>query len=119
MIGAFFDDSGTHTLSEIMVLGGVVGTDWQWDAYAERWRALLASPLPGKPRLKQFHLAPCRAGQGEFMGYTQAERDHINYLFRKVIVDVGMVTIAAAVDKRAWDEIIVGDLVEQLGTPME
>ena len=119
MLGAFFDDSGTHTSSEVMVLGGVMGTDQQWDDFAVRWRALLANPLPGKPKLKQFHLAPCRNGQGEFLDYSPAERDHINHQFRKIIVEVEMVTVAAAVDKQAWDEIIVGELVEQLGKPME
>jgi len=37
--------------------------------------------VPGKPPLRQFHLAPCRNGVGEFAGYSQAERDHAEYRF--------------------------------------
>ena len=119
MLGAFFDDSGTHASSPLAVIGGLLGSGEQWDAFASAWELLLSNPLPGKPKLRQFHLAPCRAGDGEFGDYSLAERDRITFLFRRIIVEVGLVTIAAAVDKLAWNELVVGDLVEKLGNPIE
>jgi hypothetical protein len=81
------------------------------------WTALLDNPLPGKPPLKEFHLSPLRAKKDEFEGYNQAERDHVNYLFRRVILDLGLVTLAAAIDRVAWNELVVGPLVEMIGPP--
>jgi hypothetical protein len=118
-IGGYFDDSGTHAGSPVMTMGGVLGTVAQWDVFAPAWAALLKSPLPGRPPLRQFHLAPCRAGAGEFSGYSPGERDHLTYLFRQIIFDSGLVTIAAALDNAAWDELVVGDVAEQLGNPLQ
>jgi hypothetical protein len=118
MLGAFFDDSGTHSDSPVVVMGGLLGTERQWDEFADRWQALLKEPLPGKPSLSQFHLYPCRRGQGEFIDYKLAERDLLTSLFRRIIIDTGFVTLASAVDKAAWDELVVGEIAEQLGDPL-
>ncbi len=119
MLGAFFDDSGTHADSPIAVIGGLLGTEEQWDAFALAWAALLAAPLPNRPPLKEYHLTHCRARQGEFQDYSQGEIDHITYLFRHIILDIGFVTIAVAVNLVAWHELIVGDLKGQFCTPVQ
>jgi hypothetical protein len=119
MLGAFFDDSGTHAGSPVMTIGGVLGTDAQWNVFAPKWERLLQRPLTGKGPLKQFHLSPCRAGRDEFETYTQAERDHLTYLFRQTIFESGLVTIAAAIDNTAWDELVVGDILGALGHPLQ
>jgi hypothetical protein len=119
VLGAFFDDSGTHSTSLVVAMGGLVGTEPQWDAFERRWLALLKEPLPDKPPLEQFHLAPCRNGQGEFIGYSQAERDHVTYRFRQVILETGFVTVAVAADTAVWNELVVGDLADELGTALQ
>jgi hypothetical protein len=119
MLGAFFDDSGTHAGSPAVVIGGLLGTDEQWDAFAEAWAALLAVPLPDRPPLKEYHLTHCRARQGEFQDYSQGEIDRITYLFRNIILDIGFVTIAVAVNLAAWNEIVVDDLEDEFGTPSQ
>jgi hypothetical protein len=50
MLRAFFDDSGSHASSEIVTIGGLVGTPEQWTNFDKKWKALPAEPLPGKPR---------------------------------------------------------------------
>ena len=55
MLRAYFDDSGSHADSEIVTIGGLVGTVAQWTEFDDRWKALLAEPLPGKPRLVPIH----------------------------------------------------------------
>jgi hypothetical protein len=118
VLGAFFDDSGTHASAPVIVIGGLLGTEEQWDVFADAWNALLAHGLPGKPPLSRFHLSPCRAGADEFRDYSLAERDRITYLFRHVILDVGLVTIAVAVNKLAWNELVVDEIADQLGDPI-
>jgi hypothetical protein len=113
MLGAFFDDSGTHAGSPVVAIGGLLGTEEQWEVFEKRWLALLKEPLPGKPPLEQFHLSPCRNAKGEFASYNLAERDHVTYLFRQVILETGFVTIAAAADTAAWNELVVDDVLSK------
>ena len=105
--------------SPIVAMGGLMGTDAQWDVFALAWEERLRNPLPGKPPLKQFHLAPCRAGGGEFVGYSAPERDHLTYLFRRIIIDFNFVTVACAIDKVAWNDLVFEEVAEQLGDPIE
>jgi len=119
MLGAFFDDSGTDEGSPICVIGGLLGTEDQWKAFAYKWAGCLANSVPGKPRLKQFHLIDCINHNGEFVGYNHAETDLIQRLFRDVIVRSDIVTIAVGVDKVAWNELVTCDLADELGEPIE
>ncbi|WP_158808557.1 hypothetical protein [Beijerinckia sp. L45] len=119
MLGAFFDDSGTHDGAPVTAIGGLLGTDEQWDLFDAKWKHVLANPVAGKPPLTRFHLSPCRAGEGEFRFYKPVERDYVTGRFRNVILDVGLVTIAAAVDRKAWHDLIVGEVAEEVGGPIE
>jgi hypothetical protein len=119
MLGAFFDDSGTHSTSSVVAIGGLLGTDEQWDAFAPAWTKLLEEPLPGKPKLRQFHLAPCRAARGEFRDYSRAESDLLTAEFRRIILNTGLVTVAAAVNRAAWNELVVAEIADELGSPEE
>lgn len=116
MLGAFFDDSGTDKGSPICVMGGLLGTEQQWDYFASAWEQLLKRPLPGKPPLKQFHQTDCLYGTGEFRDYSPAERDRIQYLFRQIILETEVITIAVAVNATAWRELVIGEMEEELGT---
>ncbi len=119
MLGAFFDDSGTHAGSPVVAIGGLLGTEAQWDAFAPAWERKLALPLPGKPKLSQFHLSPCRAGKGEFRSYTRAESDLLTAECRRIILNTGLVTVAAAVNRAAWNELVTDDIATELGSPEE
>jgi hypothetical protein len=115
MLKAYFDDSGTHAESTVTVVGGLVGTEAQWMEFRQQWAEKLERPLPGKPRLKMFHLSACKAGTGEFVGYSVAERDAITHDFRQIIIAANLIGTASAVDRRAWDELVVGPLRAELG----
>ena len=115
VLGAFFDDSGTHAKSAVVALGGLLGTDAQWEDFNLKWQAALREPVPGKPPLKQFHLRDCRWSEGEFRDYKPVEREYAIGKFRDIILDVGLVTIAAAVDGKAWRELVTKDIAEEVG----
>jgi hypothetical protein len=46
MLLAYFDDSGTHGNSEIVVMAGFVGTEEQWKIFEKAWSKKLSEPLP-------------------------------------------------------------------------
>lgn len=118
MLLAFFDDSGTDPNSPVVAFGGLLGTEEQWELFDEKWSALLKDPLKGtKPPLAKFHLSPCQARRGDFIDYKEVESDRVIYLFRRIILDIGLVSIAAAVDRVAWKELVIGKASEIFGDP--
>lgn len=118
MLGAFFDDSGTHQDSNVVAMGGLLGTDHQWDVFEKGWNEVLQAPIPGKPPLKHFHLTACRSGTDEFSDFSPAERDHLTYRFRHVILDSGLFSVAVAVERLVWDELMVGSVAEHSETAL-
>jgi hypothetical protein len=118
VLQSFFDDSGqSHCGDTVVVWGGVIGSSAEIADLEQRWRALLASPLPGKPPLGRFHLAECRARRGPFDNYSKAEVDRVQWLFRQVIIDAGLVAFACGVDVAAWNSFVVGGLRNKLMGP--
>ena len=115
MMRAYFDDSGTHTGSRVMVMGGLCGTVAQWDEFEQAWAAKLAEPLPGKPPLRKFHLSECNAGRGQFEGYSEAEQDAATHDFRQILIGAKLRSVAYAIDRLAWDELVIGVHRERLG----
>jgi hypothetical protein len=121
MVRADFDDSGTHSSSAMTVLGGLMGTCAQWDRFELGWAAKLANPHPecGKPALSMFHLSACNARDGEFVDYSDAEQDAVIHDFRRIVIDAGLISTAIAVDRRAWDELIIGERRVRWGDSLE
>jgi hypothetical protein len=115
MLRAYFDDSGTHSNSDVAVMGGLAGTVAQWEQFEAQWAAKLKNPQPGKPPLRMFHLSACNARDGEFESYNRAEQDLLIRELRQIIIDAGLLSVAMAVDKKAWDELIFGPLRDVLG----
>jgi hypothetical protein len=110
MLIGYFDDSGTHTNSEIVVMAGFVGTQEQWDQFEKAWNAKLLVPFAGKPPLNRFHMVDCMQRDREFVDYSVAERDAVIHDFRQIILDAKLIGNVTAVDRVAWDAIIVGPL---------
>jgi hypothetical protein len=119
MLEAYFDDSGTHDESPIVVVGGLLGTTEQWMYLDDHWRPLLDAPLEGKPKLKQFHLSHCAALDGEFSGYKRPESDHLRWKFRKIIVDAGLRSISYGIQTAAWNRHVKGKYRKLLGGSAE
>jgi hypothetical protein len=103
----------------VVVFGGLIGTDAQWEPFDAKWRARLAAPLPGKPRLSQFHLSSCMSPAGEFRDYKPVEREAVAGEFRDIIIQSGLGSTASAVDRAAWDELIAGPVRTFLGSPLQ
>jgi hypothetical protein len=76
-------------------------------------------PLPGRPPIKKFGLSKLRGGWEQFRGYNREERDKLNSLFKAIILDIGLVMLASAIDRRAWNALITGALKDEFGKPEE
>jgi hypothetical protein len=102
MLEGYFDDSGTHPGSSMVVWGGVMGDSVSFAAMEESWLRLLAEPLPGKPRIKQFHLSHIARGLEEFRDYNEAERDLVTKAFRDVVIEAGLIPVSFSISVPAW-----------------
>jgi hypothetical protein len=105
----YFDDSGTHRSSEVVVVGGLIGRPERWCVFEEQWGAKLADPLPeaSKPALTKFGLADCNALKGEFLGYSEAEADAVTHDFRQILIGSGLIGFAAAIERKPWAELVM------------
>lgn len=116
MLEFYFDDSGTHNSSRVVVWGGIAGyKDFVREMEAS-WQKLLACPCPDKPPISRFHSGHLYAGEGEFVGYSSGERDLTRYNFRKAIVDAGLSWVSHGASVTDWNDIITGKVRQQLGS---
>ena len=105
----YFDDSGTHRDSRVVVVGGLIGRVAQWESFEEAWKAKLADPLPKvkKPPLRKFALADCNSLKGEFLGYSPADAAVDTHDFRQILIANKLIGFAAAIERPAWQELVM------------
>jgi hypothetical protein len=117
MIPAYFDDSGTHEESKIVLVAGIFGTEARMDGLDRNWQMHLERPLCGtKPPLKRFHMADCQASRREFVGWSRTETDYFCHQLRTVIIESGVSAYGVACARKDWDNLVVGDVRAFLGT---
>jgi len=106
MLECYLDDSGTHSNSRVIVWGGVAGDKNFFDQFQEAWKARLEDPCDGyKPPINVFHSTDLAAGDGEFSGYSQAERDRTRFNFRQVIIDCDLTWVSYGISVKAWESV--------------
>jgi hypothetical protein len=116
MLCAFFDDSGTHGTSKVVVVGGVMGTESEVLSLDGMWREHLNHPLCGlRPPIREFHAAECFDSRGEFAGWKRTETDYFRHQLREVIIKSHISAYGFACIRQEWDDEIHGDLRNLLG----
>jgi hypothetical protein len=110
MLHAYFDDSGTHPGSEIVLMAGIFGYPNQLDFLSELWSKKLADPSPGKLALKRFHMAECQASENEFAGWNRAATDFLVHELGDIIPKAGVWGYAAAIDRKSYDQLMTGNI---------
>jgi hypothetical protein len=115
MLTAYFDDSGTHADSDIVLWSGLFGNRYQWEHFERLWAAKLREPSPAKEPLKRFHTAECYASDGEFLRWSRTATDYLVHELVDIIIKCGLHSDAAAISRKDWDELVAGDLRTALG----
>jgi hypothetical protein len=117
MILGYFDDSGSHTSSDIVVMAGLFGYPNQWDYLSELWVKTLAAPCPSKLPLARFHMSSCQAGDEEFLGWKRLECDFLVDELIEIIRKSGVYGFGGALPRKHYDELVTGDLRRATGDP--
>jgi hypothetical protein len=115
MLRAYFDDTGTHTTSDVVLWSGIFGNQYQWEYFEMLWGAKLKDPSPGKPPLKRFHMTDCQAGVGEFLGWSRTATDFLVHELGQIILKCGLYSDGAAISRKDWDDLVTGNLRTALG----
>lgn len=116
MLGAYFDDSGTHDASEVVVVAGIMGLESDLVTLDGLWREHLDRPLDGhKSPIKEFHASHCFSSTGEFVGWTRTETDYYRHQLQDVIIRSHVSGYGFACVRQEYDEVVQGDLRLILG----
>jgi uncharacterized protein DUF3800 len=115
MLAAYFDDSGTHDGSDIVLMAGVFGFPNQFDLLSKLWASKLADPCPGKVPLTRFHMAECQAADGEFLGWKRIETDFLVHELGSIILRSGIYGFGGAIARKHWEELVTGDVRQTTG----
>ena len=109
VLTAYFDDSGTHAGSPVVLTGGLYGNEHQWAQLETAWQAILDKPGDRWDCLTRFHMYDCDHGYGEFEGHSPGARDHLIYRLRNVILEAGLRGYAMALPGPEWGRLVTGD----------
>jgi hypothetical protein len=100
VLKAYFDDSGTHENSEVILIAGLVAPADVWDQIEEAWLAILA-----KEGVERFHRVECENGRGEFELWSRARRDALYHDLRSTLDGV-LLRSSQVIYRRDWNEIV-------------
>ena len=90
MLTTYFDDSGTHDDSDVVIIAGLSGNQYQWEAFENAWRAKLENPSPGKPPLSRFHMYECQNALNEFAGWGRTATEFLAHELGQIIIRNGL-----------------------------
>jgi Protein of unknown function (DUF3800) len=99
---AFFDESGDREHSPVLVLGGFLAPYVQWHDFREQWKLMLGN----KPDIENFKMNEAQKLRGQFLGWSEKDRDERVRLAYRTIEDHVSFQVSCIVDIEALDKIV-------------
>ena len=99
VLKAYFDDSGTHLASDVVVMGGLIASEESWNALEPTWDAHLRYL-----GIKKMHMSHCEKGRKEFWGWERPKIDDCIATFREMIEKTHGRMLASAVGRKDWED---------------
>jgi hypothetical protein len=110
MFSVYFDDSGTHSESDIALAACYIGTLDRWERLVEDWDAARLDE-----GFETFGMADILGGKGEFRGWDKEKRKR---LIERLIMNIrcrASIGISVSVPKLAYDKAIQGRIRGRFG----
>lgn len=99
----FFDESGIHTGSKIIAVGGLVGPEEEWVLLERQWKNILLGA-----EVKVFHFSDCDNGWGEFAGWTYKQKAELVSKLIAAIVSRNLFGVSGVIALDDYAEISKG-----------
>jgi hypothetical protein len=115
MLTAYFDDSGTHEGSNVILAAGFIGSVEEWTRFDPAWRARLESE-----GLTNFHMTDCVVGKNQFATWREARRDLLIDDLSALLGSSDLLGINAVVHRADWESVVLGefpDVVDVVDSP--
>jgi hypothetical protein len=106
MLVSYNDDSGTHSSAKVVLLCGFLASADDWIRIDQPWQAVIHKP-EWPCIIKAFHAADCVSGDGEFRGWSFAQRLAIFGDLINVILALPIKALGAAVVVDAFNALSV------------
>lgn len=110
MFTLYFDDSGTHSQSDIAIAACYLSTVAEWQTFKRNWEA-----LNEQYRFGIFHMTDFVARAEQFTGWTDAECHSLIVKLISVIRSRTLKGFVAAVVKSDYDKIIPSEYRHRMG----
>lgn len=100
LLKAYFDESGTHAGSPIVLIAGLIAPIETWIDIEREWNENLATS-----RVPYFHAYECDAGVGAFANTERVFRDALRIGLAKVIAKYSPEPVIAGIEKEDWERL--------------
>jgi len=116
---AYIDDSGRGRGGPVFVLAGLIASEDQWGAAAQRWQDILDRPLPSDPsrKLSYFRTTEAMSLDRQFAGWTQPERDSCMLRLATIAQETALFRVRISVPKKDFNAVMRGQLAPGMDTP--
>jgi hypothetical protein len=113
MFRAFFDDSGTHDGAPVVIVGGVVGKDEQWDLFNDLWRSVIA-----KRSLPYFHTTKFKvAKDAPYSTLCDAEKTTLLDQLLLTLRARASLVVSSAISASSYDAVLTQEQKLRYGDP--
>ena len=99
LLRAYFDDSGTHAASPVIVMAGLMADEDSWAQIEADWAAALADL--GIP---DMHMSHCENAKKAFSDWSRDRRDLAVARFRGIILKHRALIVVSTLARKVWDE---------------